>query len=271
MAIGKAPAPAPAPVTKSSPMAAGWGEVQEIIKRPRMIVSGRGEERAGKSQFGLTMPAPIAVFPFDNNTDELIQKFRKYKKILAPIDPLYFKPTFSKEEFDALWERFMELFKSAIASPNVRSIMVDTGTEMYELARLAKFGKLKEVPAHFYDLVNSEFKKLINLVYPSDKNLYIAHRVKDQYVKTGEKQSARTGKRIEDGFNAVRYKVQINILCWRDLDRRDAETGTEGFGCTVEDSTQNEAVAGTYLEEPYNNWTDLGKIIYPDSTDKDWG
>ena len=268
MAIGKAPAPAP--VTKSSPMAAGWGEVQEIIKRPRMIVSGRGEERAGKSQFGLTMPAPIAVFPFDNNTDELIQKFRRYKKILAPEDPIYFKPEYSKEEHDVLWGRFMELFKNAVASPFVRSIMVDTGTEMYELARLAKFGKLKEVPAHFYDLVNSEFKKLINLIYPSNKNLYITHRVKDQYVKTGEKQSARTGKRIEDGFNAVRYKVQINVLCWRDLKRRDDEAGTEGFGMTIDDCTQNETLAGTFLEEPDNNWQDLGKLVYPDSTDKDW-
>ena len=257
-------------VQKPAVVATGWKDVAERIMRPRMIVSGRGEERAGKSQFGLTMPAPIAVFPFDNNTDELIQKFRKVKRILTPEEPLYFKSEFSKEEYDVLWNRFMELFKSAIASPAIRSIMVDTGTEMYELARLAKFGKLKEVPVHYYDLVNSEFKKLINLIYPSDKNLYITHRVKDQYVKTGEKQSARTGKRVEDGFGAVRYKVQINVLCYRDINDRNPDTGSEGFSIVIDDCTQTETLAGTYLEEPENCWSSLGKLVYPDSTDKDW-
>ena len=68
----------------------GWGEAKEQTKRKRLIIASGGEEREGKTQFGLTAPAPIACFPFDNNTPELIQKWIRYKKILTPNDSLNF-------------------------------------------------------------------------------------------------------------------------------------------------------------------------------------
>ncbi len=244
---------------------AGFAEAQQRVARPRMIVSVRGEERAGKTQFGLTAPAPIAVFPFDNNTEELVQKWLMAKKIFMPKEPLYFMDATDQEHWLPVWERFKELFLAAVTSPLVRTVMVDTFTEAHELCRLVRFGKLSEVPAHFYGKVNAEFKRLIDSTYQTDKNVVLVHRVKDEYVK-----NVRTGERVLAGYGEVGYKVQLNILCWRELSRRDAETGAEGFGISLENCTQNETLAGTYLEEPRNNWQELGKLVYPGTTDEDW-
>jgi hypothetical protein len=252
-------------IQRTSVSVPGFSESKSITRRKRMIVSVRGEEREGKTQFGLTAPGPIAVFGFDNNTPELIEKWQMRKKIFVPTEPLDYMDATDVGEWAPVWERFKEMFLKAVASPVVRTIMVDTFTEANELCRLARFGKLTEVPPHFYGKVNAEFKRLVDATYKTDKNVIFIHQLKDQYKK-----GDRTGERILAGYSNIGYKVQINILCWRDLSRRDPDTGSEGFGITIDNSTQNEALAGTYLEEPDNDFVNLGKIVYPGSVDSDW-
>jgi hypothetical protein len=247
----------------------GWGEVKELVLRPRLIVSARGEDKDGKTQFGLSMPAPIAVFAFDNNTAEIVNKVQKYKKILVPNEPLEFKDAASNDAIVEVWARFKTLYMDAVNSSSVRSILIDTGTDLYELMRLAILGKLEQVPPHFYGKVNVQFHDLVKKIHPTDKNLCITHRLKDEYIRSG-KDSARTGTRILSGVGDIRYKVQVNVLCWRDLAMRDEDAGTQGFAITVDNCTQNETLAGTYIEEPDNTWVGLGMRVYPSSTEKDW-
>jgi hypothetical protein len=217
------------------------------------------------------MPSPIAAFPFDNNSMEIIQKVRAYKKILVPNESLEFKDATDNNEHKAIWQRFKSLYYDAINSASVRSIFLDTGSDLYELCRLALLGRLEQVPPHFYGKVNVEFTDLIRKVQQSDKNLAIIHRLKDEYVKGGVKgEGVRTGKRILSGIADIKYKVQLDLISWRDLDLRNEETGSEGFGVTIENCSQNEKLAGTYLEEPDNTWAGIGTRVYPNTTVSDW-
>jgi hypothetical protein len=134
---------------------------------------------------------------------------------------------------------------------------------------------LEQVPPHFYGKVNVEFFDLIRKVQQSDKNLALIHRLKDEYVKGGTKgEGVRTGKRILSGVADIKFKVQLNLISWRDLEMRreatDTEAGSEGFGVTVENCTQNEKLAGTYLEEPENTWAGIGIRVYPGTKVSDW-
>lgn len=246
-------------------MPRGWGEAKESNRRKRMIIASGGEDRDGKTQFGLTAPAPIAIFPFDNNTDEMISKWIKRKKILVPNVSLDYTDATEIGEWKPVWERFEELWKDAVNSPSVRTIMADTFGEAYELCRLAEFGKLTEVMPTNYARVNAKFKRLIDMTYNTDKNVILTHRLKDVY-----KGKDRTGERTLAGYTDIAYKVQIVIRHWRILDNRDPETGDEGFGFNIINATQNEKLAGTYLSEPDNTFAGLGTLVYPTSRLTEW-
>ena len=244
----------------------GWGDAKERVSRPRMIVSSRGEDKDGKTQFGFTAPDPIACFPFDNNTDELIQKWLKRgKRILTPNESLDYSDATKKEDWAPIWARFEEYWEDALNSESIRTIMADTFTEANELSRLAEFGKLSQVVSRDYGKINAKFKRLIDMTYKTDKNIILIHRLKDEY-----KNDARTGTRILAGFGSIRYKVQINLLHKRDIEYRDLEKGVEGFYIEVENCTQNESLANTVLMEPDNTWTGLGCLVYPDTAVWDW-
>jgi hypothetical protein len=231
-----------------------------------MIVSSRGEDKDGKTQFGLTAPDPIAVFPFDNNTDELIQKWLKRgKKILTPNESLDYSAATKKEEWQPVWDRFEEYWEDALNTESIRTIMADTFTEANELSRLAEFGKLSGNIPRTYDKINAKFKRLIDMTYKTDKNIILIHRLKDEY-----KNDARTGVRVLAGFGNIRYKVQINLLHKRDIEYRDTAQGIEGFYIEIENCTQNETLTGTVLMEPNNTWIGLGCLAYPETGPWEW-
>ena len=242
-----------------------WVKATRKVIRPRMIASVKGEERHGKTEFGLTAPGPIAAFPIDNNTPEMIQKRMVGKKIRIPDVNLMYSLTDDPDVWKASWEAYKEHYTEAVDDKEIRTIMTDTATEMYNLSRLALLGKLKEVPSRFYDDVNAEWKALLGMAYASDKNFIFVHQLKDVY-----KGKDRTGERTAAGWGQMGYKVQLDLLCWRDLEYRDEETGSQGFGISIINCTQNETLAGTFLQEPENNWVELGKLVYPGTTDEDW-
>jgi hypothetical protein len=244
-----------------------WSPVQQETQRFRMIIASSGENRMGRTTFGLDAPGPIACFPFDNNTKELIQKTIKTtgKTILTPNEPLDYIEATKQEEWKPIWNYFEQCWEDAVASPSIRTIMADTFTEANELARLAEFGKLSgEIPRH-YEPINAKFKRIIDLTYRTDKNVILIHRVKDEY-----KNDKSTGKRIIAGFSSIKYKVQIVLNHWRDMEMVDEVAGTQGFGFTIADCSQNAALANTYLAEPDNNWLALGMLVYPNSSPADW-
>jgi len=253
----------------------GFRSASSDVKH-RLIISTEGLERSGKTNFGLTLPEPIAVLPLDNGTDEIVAKFKRAgKQILVPAETLDWEIGASKEEYLKLWGRVEKAFNRCLTTKGLRSLFIDTGTEMWELKRLAAFGKLTQVMPQHYMMVNEEFRKLIRAASDSNLNIVLSHKVKKRYVgqkaKAGQEQKESwDGTYERSGMNDVGFLVQMNLLHTFNYE-------THNFRLRIKDCRQNMDLAGTTIGidddcdfqlEP--TFQSLGQIVYPESSEDDW-
>lgn len=202
--------------------------------KQRLIAHVMGREKSGKTNFSLTAPDPIILFDFDYGLEGVVHKFATSKKIYTSEYRIH---EISPGKFVAEWDRFKNEFKIALNDPEVRSVVWDTGTEVWELLRMARFGKLTQVMPHNYGPVNAEMRGLIRDAYSSDKNFIIVNKMTEQYLN-----DKPTGKFVFQGFKDIPYSSQINIHTQRNEDNE--------FQATIVDCRQNAAVMGIVLEGP---------------------
>jgi hypothetical protein len=229
----------------------------------RLIIGVDGRERTGKTTFGLSAPGPIAFFPLDPGREGVLEKYLDEKKVYLPkngkgeIETYNYRDATNQAEWAAIWERLKASWLVAIESKEVRTLVVDTATEMWELVRLARFGKLLQVMPHHYGPVNAEFRNIIKKVYDTDKNLILIHKLKDEYVN-----DKTTGRMKRSGFGDTGYLVQINLtLGWNQED---------GFTMVIKDCRQNMEIAGMELIGEMSNFQMLASMVYPETDESEW-
>ncbi len=198
-------------------MPKGFKRVSSDVMPPRRLVMRiGGHDKEGKTHFGLTMPAPIALINIDRGLEGMYEKFARIKELHLSED---FRAMPSKDMGDneKRWEAIMSAYISALEDTHMRSILFDTDTEGWEIVRLAYLGKLIGVKELKYPEINSIFRGIIDMALAYDKNVIFTCRLKKQYVKTGKKsqagydESAWNGKYEEAGFGEFRSIVQANL------------------------------------------------------------
>ena len=232
----------------------------------RLILNVEGAEKEGKTHFALTAPGPIALIDMDIGLEGVVSKFSKQKKIF--VASFNYHEATSPDEWEKMWVKMKTGFLDALASKTIRTLISDTATEMWELCRMAAFGKLAQVKPHHYAPVNAEFRDLIRKAYDSDKNLILIHKQKKEY-----KNEQWTGHMERAGFGDVGYAVQANVVSWRitaldEVYGKGREDGYKGFGITVRDCRQQAELAGLELLEPMNAFPFLATQVFP-GTDTD--
>lgn len=233
----------------------GFKLADDSVKH-RLIASLASLEKQGKTHFALTAPGPLAVFDFDNGLEGVLNKFAKRKTIY--VSEYKLGNSCDLNTYLANLDKFKREFLATMKPGNgIRSVLVDTATEMWELMRMARFGKLTQVLPHNYGPVNAEFRELIRVAYTSDKNLLLLHKMKPEYVN-----DKSTGKVLRAGFGEIGFLVQVNIEL-----RRDAELD---FTSTVKDCRQNEGIAGLELVGDMNNFPSLAQLVFPESNEEEW-
>ena len=109
----------------------------------------------------------------------------------------------------------MTAYTDALEDPHIRSILYDTDTEAWEIARLAYLGKLVGVRELHYPEVNSIFRNVIDMALAHDKNVIFTCRLRKQYVRSrnneGKDASAWNGLYEESGFGEFASIVQVNL------------------------------------------------------------
>jgi len=259
----------------------GFEEATGEVKR-RMIMSIEGQEGSGKSHLACTAPGPIGYIDFDIGSEGVIEKFLKgldgcpRREIFISS---YRIPMISKaaKKADAETKKAMTQEAGKAAEPiwnkvvndyckgleRFRTMIVDTGTEMHELIRLARLGKLTEVMPEHYGPVNAEFRDLVRLAYESDCNVIFLHKMKEEWLKgKGEKRANFTGKYIRAGFNGMAYLMQINLkTMW---------TKDEGFTIEVTKCRQEADLRGEILEDPFNTVPMIAQMVFPGTSAEDW-
>lgn len=235
----------------------GFKEADSTIVK-RLLVAVESLEKEGKTHFALTAPGPIAVFDFDTGMEGVVSKFAKQKKIyVSDYRRLGNVMTNTPDNYVLLWEKFKKEFIATMEEPSIRTVVMDTATEVWELLRLARFGKLTQVMPYHYGPVNAEYRELLRKAYSSNKNLILLHKMKDEYVK-----DQRTGQLKRSGFSDTGYMVQVNIRMWRDEENH--------FHMFVKDCRQNPDVAGLDLMDDAATFPMLANCIFPETTEKDW-
>ena len=213
-----------------------------------------GKEKSGKTNLALTAPGPIALFDFDYGLEGVVDKFIGTKAIHTSE---YRIGEIAADKFVASWERFKKEFTACLHEKEVRTMVVDTGTEMWELVRMARFGKLTQVMPHQYGPVNGELRSLIRDTYSSDKNLILLHKMTEIYLN-----NQPTGRFGMAGFKDIPYSVQVNVLCWRDTEQT--------FHAEINDCRQNADVAGMELIGEMINFPQIAQLVYPNTSEDDW-
>lgn len=190
-----------------------------------LMISTAGHAKTGKTHWPMmTAPQPLAVISFDLGTKELVEKARaigrriwpRYHRIPRPEAGLSGKKLedFMKDACGEEWSAVRRTFDVVIAAKSIRTLVVDTETETYELGRLAHFGKLQQVKPHHYAEINAQMRALIKGAYDErpDLNIVLIQKYKKEY--RGGRQgtdSVWTGGYEPGGFTDVPFLVDLSI------------------------------------------------------------
>ena len=216
------------------------------VRQVRMIMMGEGLDGTGKTHFGLTAPGDIAFINTDVGLEGVVERFAKDKNIFVSNYLETYKQIKSLPETDArdvmemytpLWESIKSDFMEAAETKAVKSVVVDSFTTAWEIARFARLGRIALPPeaSYKYGPVNDEFVKFVHEGYSVfGKNVILLHRLKPEYIN-----DSFTGEYILDGCRKIPFEVQVKVrLKW------DKE---KGFGLTILKCRQNGALTGLEL------------------------
>lgn len=218
----------------------------EIIYR--MIVGIEALEKSGKSNFIFTAPGPIAYFNFDKPVDDVVWKFADKKVIYVRN---YWPDDASQAAHQKVMSDFLSDYIMLLNENEVRTLAIDTGTKLWEVARMAEFGKVSQVSKYAYGPLNAQFNELINKAYKSDKSLIVSHKKGKEYVDDMWK-----GGYERKGFGDMNFLTQINI----ELSRDDVDPFD--FHLKVLDSAYNSSLKGLELDNDMVNFPMLASLVF---------
>ena len=269
-------------------------------RSPRRIIANiQGIKKSvGKTRLAMTAKKPVGYISVEIGGEEgVIDSFipagvQEFDGIqIARIrmeDPVYPDPglyvgrdkEYDKAISDAVqtvampaMDSFYKAYYASLA--NMATTVVDTGTDVYQLARMADFGRLEKIPALAYTQVKRSFAKLFDDTFSAQGSCLWIHHMKDKgetFVNDkGKDQWRATGVYEMDGCMVVNDKVQAVIELWRDdLKEIDEETARMvKFHAMIVDSRHNADAMGQIFTNDFT-FADIGMAIFPGSKRSDW-
>jgi hypothetical protein len=238
--------------------------------KPRIIGLSYGEVGTAKTSFWLGGPGPIAYFGFDAGLEGVVEAFQEDKDIL--VKEYEWNPTedTSKEDAEALRDEFLEDYEAALQG--ARTVIIDKGTQLWEIMRYAEFGAMNDAPRN-YPMLNQKMRKIINAPKALDINFGIIDGMKDQWVTKGKEgggtKGVNTGARVRKGFDEAEELVHVTLFHERvDGEFRYTVGKSRGpGGHNVQDQTftiENDVDA---MKEAFRTFAQL---VFPDSDESDW-
>jgi hypothetical protein len=257
------------------PMVGGFSSARPARRR-RMVMSLAGLDKSGKTHQGLSAPGPSAYVNHDTGLEGVIEKFTKDGKTVYSKDYRVVIPPEAAGDVvrvagiaNDVWGGLKSDLRAAWKSTVIRTAIVDTESETWQLVRLARFGKLTQVMPHHYGPVNAEYTNFWNEVYDTDKNLILLGRLKEEYENTivnGKEIGKKTGRLERVGYKDIPYLVQINAIARFN----PANPPGDRFSIEIVNCRQNSEVAGMVLPEALCSFQTLAMTVFPDSNPSDW-
>lgn len=182
------------------------GRKATINKHRRLIMAICAMEKCGKTTFGLSAPKPLLYLNFDRKIEQVVLDEMHITEEDIYIREVRVDGDAAQDQHKKQWEEVRELFRWGLEeAEGIRSIVVDTESEMWELIRMAYFGKLTQVMPYQYTEVNAVYKTLLDKADRCDKNLVLLRKMKKQY-----KNDKWNGRYEPAGFGKAKDIVQVN-------------------------------------------------------------
>lgn len=216
-----------------------------------MIAIIGGEEKTGKTTFAMTFPKPMLYLELDiGGFDRAKHRFSKEEleqvsliqfPNTALLELLEFK---NKSATDTLlikgekerWLKFISAFNNGCMDKGIKTIVMDTWYQVYELVRQAylqtlqeaqldEYGKLKKGETKLRETLQqieytqpyARIRSLMFYAKAMGKNLvlvtYDADEYKPQLGDDGKIRDARTGKKILAGWKETEKHADIALWC----------------------------------------------------------
>lgn len=183
----------------------------EAEKKPVLSVCSYGHEKRGKTYWALSAPGPVAVISSDAGTEATVRTWERAGKQVLLFRHIVPPAGQNIDTYEKAWDKVSRALYEAMESKYFRTIVIDTATEMWELLRLARFGRLTQVMPHNYGPVNAEFRSLINKAVNSEKNTVWIHKVRKVYKTNKNGVDSWTGEWERSGFSDFGYIIDLVI------------------------------------------------------------
>ncbi len=224
------------PAVISQLKAMGFSDSEQFEPR-RLVMSLEGREKTGKSHFANTATQPIFLFNIDRGTEGVLGKFQRAGRQIY-VYTVRVPKGLKQAVYEGMWRDVKERLEK-VCRVGEGTLIMDTSSEIYELVRLAHFGKLEQVMPHHYSEVNAEWRKdILGWIYDSTMNAILIHKVKPKYIN-----NVRTNEYEVSGFGETGYLVQCNATAYREL----GPDGDTRFSLSIDDCRQNASIIGTQL------------------------
>jgi hypothetical protein len=257
------------------------------VSAMRIFAQVQAQEKCGKTHFCCTMPGPIAGITTDTGTEEVAKKFTReqgkkifIKHIDVPKEQKGKRLGEAVADYEGYWNDLYSATEWVLANKSIRSLFFDTATEVWEILRLARFGKLTQVNPQHYGPVNREMADFCKRIYRErpDLNVIFVSKVKKEYkaMKTKD-ETAWNGKYERAGFGDLGYIARMNIELY--YVRQKTETGVDGVEVVTEpgrfaahflDCGENPDCIGLRLFSPDLDFTTVALNVFPSSEVSDW-
>lgn len=228
----------PLPPTQVSPalanlVNAGWLHPAPTKAPRRLVMSVEAPPGTGKTHVGLAGPiSPIIMLDIDTGAEGVIEKFSTSKEIYREQFLLPPKPSTPEDMKDALWVAYkngsetvwedlkakLRGYYEALDAHGSGLIIIDTESEMYELVRAAKFGKLMEIPENAYGrIIYPEYRVPMRWAYDYSR----VSTIYTQKLVAG----FRGGAAYTKGWGDLNFHAQIALRAYVQM----KEDGTAYF------------------------------------------
>lgn len=217
---------------------------------PRLAISLDGQDKCGKTHWALrTSPQPIAHIICNDNTATYEKAVRDGYKIHMmelsypePSPSVISKADVDKRDWEAWikeWHRFKAAVEAVKRDKSIRTLVWDTASEIWHLAELAHFGKLRgNARIDVRTELNSDFTGVYWKLYKErpDLNIILIHKTKKQYAPVldaggkpmrdskGDVKNEWNGKYEREGYNQIGYNVDLTLQCGWDGSKRSFYT-----------------------------------------------
>lgn len=251
-----------------------WGRFEDVDRsddNTGIIWAGEGTGGSGKTHFGLTGPAPVAVHLFDPGGLKGLVKQEIFKKKEIKVIQYDFNPGKLDEDDrpEAAKEALAQFLEDyAISLKNARTIIWDKEDHVWEMIRYADLGGTSDRPSSYYEL-NLRYRGFFHDAEMAGVNLGVIRGMKEKWGKTGSNREGKAtfgslGELEARGQKEVPELVQIVLRHrWDDEDREFKIKIHEK--CRIGD-------APSLIGQEYGglDFPTLAEMIYPDTDPEVW-